>query len=390
LSTRNENKEGKLAPHIASDLKDMNRRTVYNLISSADGISRAEISRKTGISSPTVLKIIDHFIYLDIVTMAGEGSSRLGRKPRMLKFNPNAAYAIGMEFDRHKLTAVLVNLAGEIVLARHFSNKFDISQLLGKHIVKYTEHIIKEAKITRNKILGLGIGIPGSVDPASKIITLAPSFGVLDRLDVSSYIADIEKKLGIPVVLERDVYAAAIGEAFHRQSDGDLLFIFIGAGVGAGIILDGKLRRGGAHMAGEIGYLSFELSSKIDAASMGWLESKIAEIGKAAGEAPGVQTGEALPLEGREIKKIANYLALAISALSISLDIGTVVLGGPMALRLGRPLCDAISTRIASLCLRPVSLGYPVSEYPSAGGLALLVTKSRIDSLLEGKQAAYP
>jgi predicted NBD/HSP70 family sugar kinase len=361
--------------YIASDLKDMNRQTVYDLISSTGEISRAEISRKTGISSPTVIKIIDHFINLGIVSMGGEGKSRLGRKPQIIKFNPNAAYSLGIEFDSRFISIGIVNLLGEIISIKRYANKPDIFYMLKKKMVKYIGMVIKESGIEKNKILGIGIGIPGSVDPNSKIITLAPSFGVKDSLDVSSLIKNMEDELELTVILERDVYAAAKGEFKLRKSNGDrdLLFIFMGSGIGAGIILDGKLRRGGVHMAGEIGYLTFDITQKLDTTNLGWLENTI---------------DKAMLLYKDKMEKvvpsISNHLSLAIAALSISLDIEKVVLGGPRAKLLGAPLYDSVNKKLAFLCLRNTQVSVPVCGYPAAAGLALIVTESKIDKLLEG------
>ena len=84
---------------VASHLKDMNRKTVYKLVSQVREISKAEISRQTGISSPTVIKIVNFLLDNDFLLEAGEGDSALGRKPQLLKFNANAAYSIGAELE---------------------------------------------------------------------------------------------------------------------------------------------------------------------------------------------------------------------------------------------------------------------------------------------------
>ena len=83
-----------MKPYVASHLKDMNRKTVYRLLASVGEISKAEISRQTGISSPTVIKIVNFLLANGFITEAGEGDSALGRKPHILRFNPEAYYSI--------------------------------------------------------------------------------------------------------------------------------------------------------------------------------------------------------------------------------------------------------------------------------------------------------
>ena len=360
--------------YIPSDLKNMNRRTVYNMIASTEGIFRAEISRKTGISSPTVIKIIDHFINLGIATMEGEGVSRIGRKPQIIRFNPNAAYTIGIEFTGPQLCIGIVNLIGEIISIKSFPCKPDFLFMLKRDITKYVNKVIDDLRIERQKILGMGIGIPGSVDPITKIITLAPSLGIQGKLNIFDLIIELEKKLGLPIILERDVYASAIGEFAHRKNgeSKDLLFVFLGSGAGAGLILDGKLRRGEVNLAGEIGYLCFDIRQKLDTSSLGWFEKSIIE---------------ATQLYKRDYEKatslVSDQLTIAISALSISLDIGEIILGGPSAKTLGPPLYDRVNSKLSSRCLRKTQVSFPTCDYPILAGLGHLITENKIGQLIE-------
>src|SRR5690554_2751209 len=99
-----------MKPFIASDLKDMNRKTVYYLLAEVGEISKAEIGRRTGISPPTVMKITDFFLKIGLVSEAGEGDSALGRKPQLLRFNADTAYSIGIEYDGQQISIGIINL----------------------------------------------------------------------------------------------------------------------------------------------------------------------------------------------------------------------------------------------------------------------------------------
>ena len=78
---------------VPSDLKERNRATVYEILRASGGISKADIARESGISAPTVIKIIDYFTGLGLVREAGEGTGTLGRRPRLLRFDPEAIHA---------------------------------------------------------------------------------------------------------------------------------------------------------------------------------------------------------------------------------------------------------------------------------------------------------
>ncbi len=360
--------------YIASDLKDMNRRTVYNLLSTAGEISRAEISRRTGISSPTVIKIIDHFLDIGIACMGGEGESKLGRKPQIIKFNYDAAYSLGIEFDEDHMYIGLVNLSGEILDVKQYKNEPFIHAMFQKRIPESVSRFIAEKQLDKEKILGVGIGIPGSVNSVTSIIEFASIFGINTQIDLSNYIEELEKILGFPVIIERDVYAAARGEFLHASPDNskkDLIFLLMGSGVGAGIILDGRLRRGSAHLAGEIGYLCFDPKGRINPSSLGWLEEKV------------MQARRKFKDGTREvINEVADNLALAVSALSISLDIDHVVFGGIQQEPFGACLLDAINQRLPGLCLRSTRVYTPRCKSPTIAGLALIITERSVEKVL--------
>jgi len=361
--------------YIASDLKDMNRRTVYNLLASKQELSRAEISRRTGISSPTVIKIINHFIELGFVTMEGEGQSKIGRKPQILRFNANAAFSIGVDLDNSHLRVGIVDLLGGIVALERFDVSPNFIEMIKDKFAKCIDSVIRNAGIDRKKLIGVGIGIPGSVDPERKTIGLAPLYGVTGNMDTSALLAKLSERLGLPVMIERDVNAAALGEFVHRnyETERDLIYVSIGNGVGAGIILNGKLHRGGKFMAGEIGYLSFDPRSRLDPAMPGWLEGRI-----------GSKAIENIKTDREAIKAISEKLSLAISCLSISLDVSHVVIGGTVATRLGAPLLADLDKRLSHLCLGSIHCVPPICREPIIVGAAGIVTENKLLQLLEG------
>ena len=133
---------------IASDLKELNRKTVYMLLKSGETLSRAKIARKTGISAPTILKIIDYFLAKGLVEEIGNGSSnnRVGRKPMLLTFNPDAMYTVGVKYDGYYLQIGLVNLVGTVVnsMVRYIGT--DISGFLEEYLPTCVLELIEQSK----------------------------------------------------------------------------------------------------------------------------------------------------------------------------------------------------------------------------------------------------
>jgi len=380
-----------LKPFIASHLKDMNRRTVYSLVASSGEISKAEINRKTGISPPTVIKIIDFFLKSGIVKEAGEGDSMLGRKPQLLRFNPNAAYSIGVEYDGDILRAGLVDLLGHVKAVRSIAAGRDIDAILDRMLEACVHALVGDSGVPMSKIMGIGIGFPGVVNSESCEVLYAPLVGILDHRDYSAEIRRLSQRLGVPIFLENDVNAATVGE-FHSSGLGaedDMLYISLGVGLAAGIVLDGALRKGRTSSAGEIGYMVFDKDFITMKSKPGWMESHIVldplylqVIGHGSGAAG---RGNVDPDRyDSMMESIADLLALSIANLSVSLDAELVVLGGAAMKTIGREVQARIDEKLSRLCLNPVKCRLGKCDHPFIVGSAAIAREAVMDSLLVG------
>lgn len=244
---------------VAADLKEFNRMLVYRLVKSNASISRTEISRQLGLSVPTVIKIVEYFSGLGLIGDAGEGESALGRKPMLLSTCAKAAYAVGAEYDGVHLSVGLVDLAGKVISLRRSPVPPDLTLLLGSLLADEVEALISDSGIPLGMVKGIGVGVPGVVHVSGQYISQAPLVGVEEKVEYRSMAARLCDRLGFPVHVTNDANAAALGELSARGvgSGGDLIFVELGRGVGAGLVLDGRLREGPVCGAGEIGYMVF-------------------------------------------------------------------------------------------------------------------------------------
>jgi len=368
-----------LKPYLASDLKDLNRKTVYRLISSSGEISKAEISRKTGISSPTVIKIVNYFTDNDFLIPVGEGSTALGRKPQMLRFNSEAAFSIGIEFEGDFLKIGLVDLLGQIKYFKRFTVKPDFNYIVNKKLESYIDMIISESGIERRKILGVGLGVPCVVDSKNQTIDVAPLVKIFEKTNYSSMLATLSKKINLPVIIENDVNSAAIGEYVHRKldKDQDMVFISMGTGLGAGIILEGTLRRGAHGFAGEIGYMVYDKGDQILKSKAGWLESRvniktILEGNQAADKARASEI----------FQEAAGVLALTVTNISTFLDMDRVVIGGMAPEILGQNLLDVLNDYLGRLSIMNLKCELQQCPEPGVVGTASLMTEKALNEML--------
>ncbi len=368
-----------------SHIKDKNRKIVYDLVSSVKEISKAEISRVTGISSPTTIKIVNFFLEKGILVEGGQGHNTLGRKSQIYIFNNEVAFSIGVEFEGDYLRIGLVDLAGNIKAAHKINVKDSFINILDSELYKHINFLLQETDIDKEKILGIGLGIPGIIDSKNYEIKLAPLIGITDKICIKKYIDKITEKLGVPVYIENDVNAAAVGEFVTRNlsNQDDLVYFSLGTGFGAGIILNGELRKGQRHSAGEIGYMVFDPEFPISTDKTGWMENVI-NLRALKRKVPSFLENDNLNKEDQEFiaNYLTEYLVLSIYNISVILDVNIVVIGGIVSEYLGDILLDKINDRLDQIPILKVKCEFEASNEPGVVGTASLATEVELDYLL--------
>jgi Transcriptional regulator/sugar kinase len=366
--------------YIASDLKELNRSAVFGLIREEGEISKAEISRRSGISAPTVIKIVDYFQELHIVSEAGEGVSALGRKPMLIRLEPGSALSVGVEYDGVHLSVGLVDLSGRPLRLRSTVAPPDLREILGSLLVREILALIELSGADRSQVRGVGIGVPGVVDPVRRAVSLAPLVGVEESVDCGPFLDALEEELGLPTLLENDANAAALGERAARGAGegDDLVFVELGRGLGAGLVLGGKLRSGPRHAAGEIGYLVLERSLEAGKRGGGWLERRM-DLASfwAEAEAAGSPSEESLD-------RVASLLALGLANICTALDIDRVVVGRAGQESFGPELLAKLGRELAKICPAPISCEAPRSQEPGVTGAAVLAAEAWLKGVFAG------
>lgn len=367
---------------ISTDMKRMNRKIVFDIVRKRRSVTRVELSELTGMSGPSIMAIVNEFIETGILTVTGKKNGSVGRSPVTMIFNPDVLMSIGIEFEGNNLSVGLVNLDGEIrfqTMAKAPSNFGDsFFEALCRSIDKLTGILEKEG-LTYS---GIGFGIPGVVNPEERIVNFAPYIGVLEPLDISEQIRRLEERYQKPVFIENDVNASAIGEYYVRQISEDapdILYISIGAGIGAGIILDGQLRHGGRGMCGEIGYSLRDTSAIVSRKQTGWLEEHISYETLC-------RKFEEYQLSGKVNKEMTDYvtkiLCPFIANLVNTLDINQVVIGGQLMLNGGNALLQAIRDCVGQLTLSEVEVRSCTTEYSGVVGSALMASNMLWNTIL--------
>lgn len=329
--------------YVASHLKDMNRRRVYKLLCELEETSKSEISRLTGISAPTVIKIINFFSEQGLLEELGGGESALGRKPQMLRINKNKFYAIGVIHEGDYLKVGITNLMNEIICLKKVKLQDNFTAVMGPVLFGLINEALVESEVRASDLLGIGIGIPAIYDIEHKSIAPAPLIGVTETLCIAPIIDKISQKYNLPVYVDNDLNMEVQGEFISKKlgTDNDLIYLSVGTGIGSGVILNGSIRRGRRYMCGEVGYTAFLDDYVADKATAGWLESKV-NLSTIIDHFGDPETGE-IDERGRNmaVEYVSICLSLCINNMILCYDPDHFSVGGELFDLLGKQLFEA-------------------------------------------------
>lgn len=236
-------------------VRQINEISVLRIIRDEGPISRSDIARRMGVSKVIIGGIVKRLLETQILFEVGKGDSteQGGRRPVLLQFNANAWYAIGVEVHLHHANILVTNMNAETVAQKSvtFSDNSDPKQILSR-IVRSIEKILDDPD-SRRAILGLGIALPGVVDYEHGCLLNSHSLTSWEGFPIRTF---FEEALDTTVFIENDVKAITLGE-FHwgaGREASNVIYVWLGEGIGAGIVINGDIYRGMTSSAGEVGY----------------------------------------------------------------------------------------------------------------------------------------
>ena len=236
------------------DVKESNKALLYECVRRNGQITLATLEQLTNLSRPTVTGLIRELEDEGRLLRIGCDYSNVGRAPVLYGINPNAFYAIGVDFDFPVSRSAISNLDGEKIAAskRKFplgANAQEVMALLAEQ----TRELILQSGVEREKLLGIGLGMPGVIDSRSRRSIVFERIADWKDLAVGDLLS---QRLGLPVYMENDVHALTWAERrlWPLEQFSNVLFISIRYGIGMSVILDGKNLRGENGNAGFLGH----------------------------------------------------------------------------------------------------------------------------------------
>src|SRR6476659_3921141 len=237
----------------------LNRLRVIHALRDEGLISRAEIARRTGLSRSTVSSLVADLQADGLVVERPEPGSAFGaqggRPPILLSFDASAGAAVGVDFGHSHLRVAVSDLASTILAER--TRPLDTDHDAQEGLEMAAELVVEtlaDAGVARGTVIGAGMGLPGPIDQGDGTVG---SSAILPGWIGMTAAAELQKRLDIPVMVDNDANLGALAEAaFGAGRDaGDLVYLKVSSGIGAGLILNGRLYRGSAGLAGELGHV---------------------------------------------------------------------------------------------------------------------------------------
>ncbi|GIJ48424.1 sugar kinase [Virgisporangium aliadipatigenens] len=334
-----------------------NRAVVLDQIQRADGISRVEIAASTGLTPQTVSGIVRRLIDEGIVREDGARTSNGGKPRTLLRINADAGRAVGVHFDPVRLACVVVDLLGRpLVMTQRPTPPDTDPAKVTSAIAELVDEALAGTGVARGQVLGLGLAAPGPIDQSQGMLVAPPQLPSWTRVPLKRMVAEAT---GLPVTIDNDATAAAIGERWAGAGRGvaNFAYFFLGTGVGGGLVLGHQVHRGGSMNAAEFGHTSVQPDGpRCYCGNYGCLESLISPTALAARLrrrlADGEAAGSALhamyrsasgdvdhetlcraaaahdPLASAVVEEAAELLATVVVNVVNIVDVDLVVLGG--------------------------------------------------------------
>jgi predicted NBD/HSP70 family sugar kinase len=236
------------------DARTFNRRLVFETIFQRGPISRVEIASLVGLRPQTISSITRELIEQDLIVEAGRSSGLRGQPQIYLEPNAQAGYSVGVHLDRNFCVLVVCDLKRTELVRRELTfDTTDPRNTLAR-IAGAIDEALVVAKAPRDRVWGVGLVLPTFGSDVYDFNFAMPHWEAWRNV---SFAEDLRALCGLPVLVENDATAAAIGERFHRQDITNAIFayFYIGHGTGCGLIIDGVPFKGFGGNAGEAGLL---------------------------------------------------------------------------------------------------------------------------------------
>lgn len=234
-------------------MRELNKSLILETIRKRGPVSRANLNKMLSLSFPAVSNSVNELLEEGWIMEAQKDCNLIGRKATLLEYNGKKGFVLGVDIGRSHLSILLADVSGQILLEDCVHGAWkDGSEVMDDLICLLHNVLDREAEL-KNRLMCIGVGIPGSWDHTTQKNVLAPFLKNWENINVQKI---LETEFGVSVLVDNSVNLGAIGEKWQGKGKNcnHMLYLDFGIGIGSAIILNGELYRGMNGAAGELGY----------------------------------------------------------------------------------------------------------------------------------------
>ena len=340
-------------------LRNRNRGLVLSLIATSGELSRPDLVRLTGLTKMTITNIVSELMEQDLVEERRSEAATVGRSAALLDIAAGAPKAVGLYLSRESLSVILTDLRLRVLFYRSVPLSEETPESLGDKLCALAGEAVGQ---TDSPLLGIGISSIGPLDRDGRRLLSPPNFFDIGDFPLAER---LEEQYALPVLVQNDMDAAALAEKLYGRGRwlDNFLYLGIANGIGAGIVIDGRLYTGSRGFSGEIGHLSIDLNGPLcSCGSRGCLETyvnmpvirqRLAAAAKRNSVEPAdFETLYADPACAAVFDDVADKLAVALTGAVNLLDPRCILIGHD-----GTWLPDGCLTRLETAVNRHILAG---------------------------------
>jgi predicted NBD/HSP70 family sugar kinase len=382
-------------PGTPSLLRGINDRAALGLLLEHGPLSRTQLGELTGLSKPTAAQLLTRLAHAGLVITSGNTHGGPGPRAQLYAVNPDAAYVAALDVTPTRVLAAVADITGRTVGDYELRTPRRAGADAVVHVLQALDGAAASAGMPRTRLDRLVIGTPGAFDPANRQLRYARH---LPGWHDPHLLVRLTEAVGTPLEVANDVNLAAIAEMRSGLATGvqDFVLLWADEGLGAAIVIDGRVHGGATGGAGEVGFLPLPgtpLVRDVRRGNAGGFQelaggrsvlSLARSLGLRAGT-PQAAITKALSTPGagdQLLATLAERFALGIAAVISVVDPSLVVLAGGLLTAGGTRLRDQIAEEVGSLALtRPRLELAAVTENPVLAGAlhtALAATRNEV------------
>ncbi|TDD58910.1 ROK family transcriptional regulator [Kribbella antibiotica] len=376
-------------------LRAMNDRAALDLLLSQGPLSRTTLGHLTGLSKPTASQLLARLEAANLVRASGTTAGRPGPNAQLYEINGNAAYVAGLDVTPARIRSAIADLTGKVVGSYELPTPGRSAKGTVERVVKAIEGAAGEAGLNRANLHRVSIGTPGGFDPTTGRLRYATH---LPGWHAPHLLEELAAAIVVPLEVENDVNLAAVAErqVGHAQESENFVLLWGEEGIGAAIVVNGRLHRGATGGAGEVAFLPLPgtpLVRNVGRNNAGGFQElaggePVLALARAHGikaRTPESAIAAALATPGAGdavLSEFAHRLAVGLAAIVAVVDPELIVLAGGVITAGGERLRGLVQDELADLAVpRPRLLMTAIHLDPVLSGAlqsALSATRDEI------------